>query len=134
MDLHPHLADRVNTGPPQRSDDSVDSFNGRLADRITKVVGTMWAFYAFTALALVSLPTVLTTGDPVTIVSWVAQTFLQLVLLAVLQTSANRSGKAGDARAIATYNDAEAILHTLLEVERHLLDQDEILAGLIKRQ
>lgn len=125
--LLPHHLD----GPPRLAHHSGTGFNDRLADLITKGVGTIWAFYAFTALSLVSLPTVIRTGDPVVIVAWVAQTFLQLVLLAVLQTSANRSGKAGDSRADATFRDAEAIITTLMTVERHLLAQDEILKDLI---
>jgi hypothetical protein len=52
--------------------------------KITSVVGTMWCAIAFAILALVSLPGALATGDLVTIVSWVAQTFLQLVLLSVI--------------------------------------------------
>lgn len=52
--------------------------------RITKVVGTMWCAIAFALLALVSLPGALATGNLVTIISWIAQTFLQLVLLSVI--------------------------------------------------
>jgi low affinity Fe/Cu permease len=133
MDMHPRIAQRKISGPPKLADHSGDGLNDRLADLITKVVGTMWAFYVFTALALVSLPSVVKSGDPVIIVSWVAQTFLQLVLLAVLQTSANRSGKAGDARAESTFKDTEAIIHTLLEVEKHLIAQDIILQDLIRK-
>lgn len=133
MELHPHIERRKIDGPPKLADHSSDRFNDRLADLITKVVGTMWAFYLFTALALVSFPSVVKSGDPVVIVAWVAQTFLQLVLLAVLQTSANRSGKAGDARAESTFNDTEAIIHTLLQVEQHLLAQDAILQDLVRQ-
>ena len=131
--MHPHIAQRQISGPPKLADHSSDNLNDRLADVITTVVGTMWAFYLFTALALVSLPSVIRSGDPVIIVAWVAQTFLQLVLLAVLQTSANRSGKAGDARADSTFKDTEAIIHTLLEVEKHLIAQDAILQDLIRK-
>ena len=48
-------------------------------ERITSIVGTMWAAVAFTVLAIISLPAALATGDAVIIVAWVAQTFLQLV-------------------------------------------------------
>ena len=131
MDLHPHLLHRQVAGSPKAADLASDGFNGRLSEAITGAVGTMWAFYVFTALALVSLPSVITSGNPVVIVAWIAQTFLQLVLLAVLQTSSNRNSKAGDARALATFKDAEAIIHTLLQVEQHLLEQDVQLAKLI---
>ena len=44
----------------------------------------MWCAIAFALLALVSLPGALATGNLVTIISWIAQTFLQLVLLSVI--------------------------------------------------
>ncbi len=55
-----------------------------LGVKITSAVGTMWAAIAFSLLALVSLPAALTSGNTVVIVSWVAQTFLQLVLLPII--------------------------------------------------
>ena len=39
-------------------------------------------------------------------------------------------GGAADKRAELTYNDAEAVLHECLEIQRHLLEQDKMLAGL----
>lgn len=67
-------------------------FNERLAVKITDAVGTMWCAYLFTALTLVSLPAAIASRNVLTIVSWVAQTFLQLVLLAVIQTGQNIIG------------------------------------------
>ena len=58
-------------------------FNERLAVAITSVVATMWCAYIFAALALVSLPDAIKGGRP-TIVAWIAQTFLQLVLLSII--------------------------------------------------
>jgi len=51
---------------------------------ITTAVATMWAAIIFAMLALVSLPGAIMTGDPVVIVGWIAQTFLQLILLPVI--------------------------------------------------
>jgi hypothetical protein len=48
---------------------AVGRFNSRLAVVITKLVGTMWAAYLFTLIALVSLPQALSAfvrGDTVT--------------------------------------------------------------------
>jgi len=59
-------------------------FNQKLAARITGAVGTMWCAYIFAGIALISLPAALSTGDPIIIVAWVAQTFLQLVLLSII--------------------------------------------------
>ena len=59
-------------------------FNLWLADKITSSVATMWCAYLFAAIALISLPKALKSGDSIVIVSWVAQTFLQLVLLSII--------------------------------------------------
>lgn len=66
--------------------------NNWLAEKITNVVGTMWCAYIFTALTLISLPSAIASHNVITIVSWIAQTFLQLVLLAIIQTGQNVIG------------------------------------------
>lgn len=58
--------------------------NAHLAEAVTRGVGTMACAYVFTALSLVSLPGAIKTHDVVVIVGWIAQTFLQLVLLSIL--------------------------------------------------
>jgi hypothetical protein len=105
-------------------------FNGWLAVRVTKGVGTMWCAYAFAALALVSLPSAIASHSAVTLVSWISQTFLQLVLLSVIIVGQNVLADAADKRAEATYNDADAILHEAVKLQEHLLAQDKVLAGL----
>ena len=62
----------------------INEFNRRLAEKITSFVSTMWCAYIFAALALISLPAAIKSGDVVVIVAWVAQTFLQLVLLSII--------------------------------------------------
>ncbi len=59
-------------------------FNTRLARIITRGVATMWCAYVFTIIALISLPAAVATHSLIVIVAWVAQTFLQLVLLSVI--------------------------------------------------
>lgn len=54
----------------------------------------MWCAYIFAAIALVSLPAALHTGDPIVIVAWVAQTFLQLVLLSIIMVGQSASSDA----------------------------------------
>lgn len=60
------------------------SFNLWLANKITSGVATMWCAYLFAGIALVSLPKAIQSGDEIVIVSWIAQTFLQLVLLSII--------------------------------------------------
>ena len=59
-------------------------FNVWLATKVSDGVATMWCAYIFAAIALISLPKALQSGDSIVIVSWVAQTFLQLVLLSII--------------------------------------------------
>lgn len=131
---HPHewIAERRHQGPPQTDDERV-GINGRIGLRITAIVGTMWAAYLFTVLALISLPSAIKSGDTIIIVAWVAQTFIQLVLLPIIIVGQNIQGRASDKRAIQTYKDAEAILGECVELQKHLQEQDRILDDIIKR-
>ena len=105
-------------------------FNAWLAVKVTTGVGTMWCAYAFAALALVSLPSAILSHDPVVLVSWISQTFLQLFLLSVIIVGQNVLAAAADKRAEATYNDAVAVLHEVVKIQEHLAAQDKVLAGL----
>src|SRR6478672_9103190 len=126
---HPHIAHRSAKGPPRVEDQfstegPIARFNKFLALKITGGVGTMWCAYAFAALAAVSLPSAIRSNDAVTIVSWISQTFLQLVLLSIIIVGQNVQSGAADARAQATYEDADAVLHTALEIQKHMEAQD----------
>ena len=62
---------------------------------------------------------------------WIAQTFLQFVLLSVIIVGQNVQAAASDRRAEDTYQDAEAVLHGALQIQEHLLTQDAELGRLI---
>jgi hypothetical protein len=108
-------------------------FNAWLAVKVTQGVGTMWCAYAFTALALVSLPSAIASHNAVTLVSWISQTFLQLVLLSVIIVGQNVLAAAADKRSEATYNDADAVLHEAVMIQEHLMAQDKVLATLMDK-
>jgi hypothetical protein len=108
----------------------VARFNSWFAVKVTNGVGTMWCAYAFAALAFVSLPAALTSHSAVTLVSWVSQTFLLLVLLSVIIVGQNVLAAAADKRSVATFNDADAILHEAVKIQEHLLAQDQVLQRL----
>jgi flagellin-like hook-associated protein FlgL len=148
---HPWRDERDAAGPVKVADqhpsgNAVARFNTRLALVITRVVGSMWCAYAFALFDLISLPAAIQAGTAA-IVSWIAQTFLQLVLLSVIMVGQNVQADAADKRSEATYKDAEAILHGLDQaaahlaaqdqafgaVQDHLAGQDETLATLIER-
>jgi hypothetical protein len=108
-------------------------FNAWLAVKVTTGVGTMWCAYAFAALALVSLPSAISSGSAVILVSWISQTFLQLVLLSVIIVGQNVLAAAADKRSEATYNDADAVLHEVVMIQEHLAAQDSALTSLIDK-
>ena len=87
--LSHHVHEKVHGSGP------VGKFNTWLAVKITKTVGTMWIAYLFAAIALISLPAALQTGNVIVIVAWIAQTFFQLVLLAALNQDRNGSSAWG---------------------------------------
>ncbi|MGA2208741.1 MAG: hypothetical protein ABSH30_03805 [Acidimicrobiales bacterium] len=122
--------------PPPKVSDELDRSNGAarfnawLAVKITNLVGSMWCAYAFTVLALAGLPMALRPGGE-GLISWIAQTFLQLVLLSVIIVGQNVQAAASDHRAENTYEDAEAILHEAGQIQSHLEAQDKVLSDLI---
>ncbi len=71
----------------------MNKFNLWLAGKITAGVATMWCAYLFAAIALISLPRAISSGDSLVIISWVAQTFLQLVLLSIIMVGQKVASK-----------------------------------------
>ncbi len=124
---HPHLERRRKEGAAVTTDEHM-GFNGWLAVQITNVVGSMWCAYAFAALALISLPEAIHQGV-FALVSWLSQTFIQLVLLSVIMVGQRVLAKAADKQALQTFKDAEAILeltdkiHHLTETNNRLTDE-----------
>jgi hypothetical protein len=111
----------------------VARFNAWLAVKITDGVGSMWCAYAFAGLAIVSLPEAIKSHSAVIIVSWISQTFLQLVLLSIIMVGQNILSEASDKRSEFTYKDAEAVLHEAREIQHHLMNQDAVLSEIIKQ-
>jgi hypothetical protein len=129
---HPHAAARRAQGPVKVADQHptgsvMTRFNTRLALGITRVVGSMWCAYAFAVFDLLSLKTAIDGGIG-TIVAWIAQTFLQLVLLSIIMVGQNVQAAAADKRAEQTYFDAEAILHGQGQLAQQLADFGRLLA------
>jgi hypothetical protein len=129
---HPRITTRKEQPPHTVEELHGLDFNGRIAKVITEKVGTMWCAYIFAALALVALPSAIR-GGALSIVQWISQTFLQLVLLSVIMVGQQVIGRASDERAINTYNDAEAVLHEAQQIQAHLLVQDAALEALARQ-
>lgn len=138
---HPHTKARIegmSAGPVKVADQlpnqsKAAQFNAWFAVKVTSGVGTMWCAYAFAILALVSLPSAISSGSPVVLVSWISQTFLQLVLLSVIIVGQNVLAAASDKRAEATYEDADAVLHESVKIQQHLAAQDKALAAVLDK-
>jgi hypothetical protein len=96
--------------------------NTRLAVGITKVVGSMWCAYLFALIALVSFPAAVSSHDPIIIVAWIAQTFLQLVLLPIIIVGQNVQAAASDARAEGDHKTLLSI-HTLTAEVHEIAEQ-----------
>lgn len=101
----------------------------KIAVFITKIVGTMWCAIAFTILALVSLPQAIQGGTSTTI-SWIAQTFLQLVLLSIIMVGQELQSRHSELRADADYEtniqskkDIEILMKRLDSIESEKLDK-----------
>jgi hypothetical protein len=109
-----HLAKALHPSPRviKEAMGEVDGFNAKFAVLITRLVGTMWCAYLFGLIALLGLSPALKPGGE-GIVAWIAQTFLQLVLLSVIMVGQNVQSLASDARAANTFKDAETILDRL---------------------
>ncbi len=86
----------------------MSNFNRKLALAITSRVGTMTCAYLFAAIALISLPKAIESRDVLVIVSWVAQTFLQLVLLSIIMVGQQISSEKVDNQIAETHTAALA--------------------------
>lgn len=106
--------------------------NARFGLKITLIVGTMWAAYLFTLLALFALPSAVHQGTYYIIV-WLSSSFLQLVLLPIIIVGQNIQAATADKRAEDTYKDAEAVLKESEEIQKHLLAQDQAISDILDR-
>jgi hypothetical protein len=112
---------------------AVGRFNTWLALKVTGTVGTMWAAYAFALLTLISLPAAIQSRSPIIIVAWIAQTFLQLVLLPVIIVGQNVIQAANDARAEADHETLVAIHNLTKAIDKLQISQLDILNKLDSR-
>lgn len=107
-------------------------FNAKFGLKVTLVVGTMWAAYLFSAIALFALPSAIKQGTYYVIV-WMSSSFLQLVLLPIIIVGQNIQAAAADKRSEDTYKDAEAVLKEAAEIQAHLLAQDQAISDVLTR-
>jgi hypothetical protein len=124
IDSHPRIEERAKEGIHFTKDEHV-GFNGRLAVFITSAVGTMWCAYIFAIIAFISLPAAIQGGTSV-LISWIAQTFLQLVLLSVIMVGQKVAALASDKQAEQTYKDTEALLKLQDEIHQMIIINNKL--------
>lgn len=107
-----HIGEAISIRGLRAEMTKANGVNAKIAVFLTNVVGSMWCAYVFAIIALLGLPAALRPGGEGIIV-WIAQTFLQLVLLSVIMVGQNVQSLAGDVRSQRTYEDTVQILDRL---------------------
>ena len=101
----------------------IREFNQQIALFVTEKVGTMSCAYLFAVIAFISLPEAILSEDPLEIVSWIAETFLQLVLLSIIIVGQNIQSEIAEQQA-QTDRETLAAIKRLAE-EIHLVTTND---------
>jgi hypothetical protein len=109
---HHHIGQAISIRGLTAQVKRADGVNAKIAVFLTNIVGSMWCAYVFAIISLIGLPPALRPGGE-GIISWIAQTFLQLVLLSVIMVGQNVQSVASDIRSQHTYEDTLQILDRL---------------------
>ena len=128
---HRHIGQAISFARVARADiKRADGVNAKIAVFLTNIVGSMWCADVFGVIALIGLRPALKPGGE-GIIAWIAQTFLQLVLLSVIMVGQNVQSVASDVRSQHTYDDTVLILDRLdIHTEGGLKDLAHRIDGL----
>ena len=119
----PKLITSRSVAPQVHGAGTIGRFNTWLAVTVTRSVGTMWAAYAFTLIAVGGGVAVVTQNAFLTALSvLVSQTFLQLVLLPIIIVGQNVISASQDARAEADHITLTT-LHAINVQQLKMLEQ-----------
>ncbi len=125
----------------------ITKFNMALALKITNAVGSMWSAYLFGLLSLMSLPAILVLVSPslrsdfpkwiiatslITLIAWISQNFLQLVLLPIIMVGQNVIQGQNDAKAESDHQTLTYLANLQEEQMKELKSQTEALEFLKK--
>jgi len=119
----------------------IGRLNTRLAVWVTKNVGTMWAAYIFTVIAIGGAVGVLTSNAFITALSvLISQTFLQLVLLPIIIVGQNVISASQDARAeqdhltLTTLHAINVQQLEILKQHREMLDKQRAILDVLEKK
>jgi hypothetical protein len=125
-----HIGQAISVRGLRAEVQKANGVNAKIAVFLTNIVGSMWCAYVFAVIALIGLPAALRPGGE-GIIAWIAQTFLQLVLLSVIMVGQNVQSLASDIRSQHTYDDTVQILDRLdIHTEGGLKDLADRIDGL----
>jgi hypothetical protein len=137
----PKLITTRSVQPNVHGGGTIGRLNTSLAVIITRSVGTMWAAYVFTLIAVGGAVAVITNSAFWTAVSvLISQTFLQLVLLPIIIVGQNVISASQDARAEADHLTLTT-LHTInvqqleiLKQHRRMLERQEEILNMLQKE
>ncbi len=78
----------------------------------------MWCAYLFALIALISLPAALQSQSVIIIIAWLAQTFLQLVLLSIIMVGQNLQAQEAE-------KQTKQVLNEILRLEKKEIKKEE---------
>jgi hypothetical protein len=123
MEHRPRLVTSRSVAPAVHGAGAIGRVNTWLAVTVTRSVGTMWAAYVFTLIAVGGAVAVITQNVFWTAVSvLISQTFLQLVLLPIIIVGQNVISASQDARAEADHITLTT-LHAINVQQLKMLEQ-----------
>jgi len=137
----PELITSRSVAPQVHGAGTIGQFNTWLAVNVTRRVGTMWAAYVFTLIAIGGGVAVVTQNALLTALSiLISQTFLQLVLLPIIIVGQNVISASQDARAEADHLTLTT-LHAInvqqlkmLEVQEEMLKQQREILDMLQHK
>lgn len=90
------------------------SLSDHIAIAISDTLGTMPTTVAFACISLVSLPAVIASHDPILIIAWVSQSFIQLVALPLLGIASRLGNRQSEAHVVALFAAQNRVLDEML--------------------
>ncbi len=116
----------------KREEGSFNKFNQKFAVWIGTHVGSMYCFYLFNVLALLSAKAAFQTHNLVPIINWVSSNWIQLILLPAIMVAQNIAQDAQEAKSQADHLTLTYLANLQDEQMTELKNQTTILEQLKK--
>ena len=134
---NPHIEGRKEFGPALIND-VINSFNDKVAMKLTNTIGSMKMFWFMTTVMVLWMAglgeIIFNDPYPFSLMLLVFAGVFQALAMVAIMVGQNILSKASDALSEMTYKDAEAILNEVEELHAHLRSQDQILKSLLENK